>query len=137
MSPADRTRALVRRPGRKQHFATRGPGEDTWTPVCYVPVLPVFGTETTGVDDWHAWLAAAEHDLGAMCALCRHQLAGAVLALRELEGIRARLADVDALETEIRTLRADVARLTTAALDEVRRHATYLRDHVTFRRAAR
>lgn len=130
MSPADRTRALVRRPGRKQHLATTTPGESTWIPVCYVPEIPVFGADVTGRDDWHAWLSAAEYDGGVMCATCRNQLSGAVLALRELEGIRARLLDVDALEREVRTLRAEVSRWTTAALHEVK-------DAVARRRARR
>lgn len=124
MTPADRSRALVRRPGRKQHFATKAPGDDVWVPVCYVPVLPVFGTDVEGRDDWNAWLAAAEHDTGGMCATCRHQLAGAVLALREIEDVRAAVADVAALQDEVRALRAEVQRWTTAALSAVRQHAS-------------
>lgn len=115
-----RTRALVTRHGRKQHFATLGVGETAWVPVCSITDVPVFGATITGIDDWNTWLAAAEHDDGAMCSRCRTPLLVAALALHEVEDLRARLVDVTALETEVRSLRAEVARWTTGALAEVR-----------------
>lgn len=112
-----RTRALVARPGRKTHFASIGLGETVYLAVCDREV-PVFGATITGRDDWTTWLAAAEHDDGSMCRLCRTPLLVAALALAEVDDVRAAVADVAALEAEVRTLRAEVSRWTTAALGE-------------------
>jgi hypothetical protein len=121
----DRTRALVQRPGRKLHFASIGAGETAWLSVCDRDV-PVFGASVTARDDWNAWLAAAETDEGAMCCRCWTPLRLAALALAEVEDVRASIVDTDALETEVRTLRAEVSRWTTAAFDEIR-HAVHAR----------
>lgn len=129
-------RALVRRAGRKQHFATLAAGDAAWIPICDVTDVPVFGAEVTAREDWHAWLEAARVSDGSMCSRCRNPLLVAALALEEVEGIRAHAVDVAALEAEVRGLRAEVSRLTTAALAETRRHALFLRDHITFRRRA-
>lgn len=130
-----RSRALVRRQGRKQHFATLGPGDAAWIPVCEVGDVPVFGAEVTGRDSWSVWLDAARHDDGSMCVRCRNPLLIAALALSEVEGIRAYAADVAALEAEVEALRVEVERWRAAALEETRRHGEFVREHVTFRRA--
>lgn len=127
-----RTRALVARQGRKQHFATLAPGETGWVPVCGIVDVPVFGAVVTAEEDWVAWLAAARDDAGLMCSRCRTPLLVAGLAVAEVHSAR-----IDALEVEGRRLRAEVSTLTTALLDETRRAGVFLRDHVVFRRAAR
>lgn len=114
------TRALVRRPGRRQHFATLLPGATAWIAVCNRDV-PVFGATVTARDDWNGWIATAEQDGEGMCSQCRTPLLTAGLALREVEQVRTRLADVEALEVEVRTLRMQLADWTTAALGELRR----------------
>lgn len=126
-------RALVARQGRKQHWAVLYPGEAAWVPVCDVAPIPVFGATITATEDWTAWLAAADHDEhGTMCLRCRRPLLAAARALTEVHSAR-----IAALETENRTLRAEIAHWTTAALAETKRHADFVREHVTFRRAAR
>jgi hypothetical protein len=139
------TKALVQRTGRKQHWATLIAGESAWIPVCDVADVPVFGAVQTAPGDWHAWISAAEADVArllggerpVLCSRCRTALLAAGKALAEVEGIRARTVDVEALQAEVRTLRAEVSRWTTAALAETRKHAEFVRERVTFRRAAR
>lgn len=139
------SKALVQRAGRKQHWATLIAGDSAWIPVCDVADVPVFGAVETARGDWHGWIAAAEADVArlvagerpVLCSRCRTALLAAGKALAEVEGIRARADDVDALQAEVRTLRAEVARWTTAALAEAKRHGAFVREHVAFRRAAR
>lgn len=126
-------RALVARQGRKQHWAVLYPGADAWVPICDVTPIPVFGATPTGIEDWTAWIAAADHDeQGRMCLRCRRPLLAAARAVTEVHSAR-----IDALEQEGRRLRAELSRWTTAALAETRKHAVFVREHVTFRRAIR
>jgi hypothetical protein len=127
-----RTRALVARQGRKQHFATLRPGETGWIPVCGISDVPVFGAIVTAEEDWAAWIDTAQRDAGTMCSRCRTPLLVAGLAVREVYSAR-----IDALEQEGRRLRAEVSRLTTIALAETRKAGAFLRDHVVFPRAVR
>jgi hypothetical protein len=117
-------RALVQRPGRKIHLATLTPGDAAWLTVCDRDV-PVFGVTEHG-RDWAAWLTAASSPTVPVCARCRTPLRLAALALAEVEDVRASILDAEALETEVRTLRAEVSRWTTAALGEIR-HAVHVR----------
>lgn len=127
-----RTRALVARQGRKQHFASLGAGETAWVPVCGIVDVPVFGAVVTAEEDWAAWIATAKQLDAQLCSRCRTMLLVAGLAVSETHSAR-----IDALELEGRRLRAEVARLTTAVLEETRKHGAFLRDHVIFRRAQR
>jgi hypothetical protein len=116
-------RALVRRAGRKQHFATRAAGAESWVPVCEVREIPAFGAEVTARESWQAWLDAARLDDGTMCVRCRNPLLVA--------------EQVEQLQAEVRSLRATSARWATAALAETKKHGAFVREHVVFRRAAR
>jgi hypothetical protein len=127
-----RTRALVARTGRKEHFATRGPGDDGWVPVCGIRDVPVFGTTITAEDDWQAWIDTARTLDTHLCSRCRTMLLVAGLAVAEMHSAR-----IDALEVEGRRLRAELSRWTTAALAETKKYAAFVREHVAFRRAAR
>lgn len=131
------TKALVARTGRKQHWATLIAGTTAWIPVCDVADVPVFGATATGEGDWHAWITAAHTDVArlaagdrpVLCSRCRTALLAAGKALAEVEGIRAQTDDVTALRAEIRTLRAEVSRWTTAALYEVKDAVARRRAH--------
>lgn len=132
-----RIRALVQRPGRKIHWATLGPGETAWIGVgCSIDV-PVFGITEHG-RDWPAFLNVAEDDaaavaagaVGRVCAHCRTALQVASLALAEVDDVRASnldrealAAQVHTLEGEVRSLRAEIAAWTTAAIGELRASA--------------
>ena len=118
-------RALVRRPGRKLHWATLSPGAAAWVGIGCNLDIPVFGATTTGTD-WAAYLTAAQTG-DTMCLRCRTTLLVAGLALHEIEDVRAANADRDqqaatirGLEHEIRGLRAELARWVTGALSETR-----------------
>jgi hypothetical protein len=67
-----------------------------------------------------------------MCLRCRRPLLAAARAVTEVHSAR-----IDALEQEGRRLRAELSRWTTAALAETKKHAEFVREHVTFRRAVR
>jgi hypothetical protein len=118
-----RCRALVQRPGRKIHWASLAAGETAWVALCGLDV-PVFGITEHG-RDWSAWLTAAQSLDLPLCSRCRAALLMAVIALAELEDVRASIADRDALAAEVRALRAERAAWTTAALAETRAAAKH------------
>lgn len=114
-----RSRALVQRPGRRIHWASLGAGETAWLTVCNRDV-PVFGITEHG-RDWPAWLTAAQSTDVDLCSHCRTPLLTAALALAEVEDVRASNLDREALLAEVRGLRTELSRWTTAALYETRR----------------
>lgn len=80
-----RTRALVRRPGRKLHYATTdGTG---WLTLCNRD-LHTDGTDVVGTD-WTAWLTAGRTTDTGLCAHCGLALRFAAIAVDEVAAIRA------------------------------------------------
>lgn len=133
-------RALVRRAGRKQHFASRAAGAAEWLPACDVREIPAFGAEVEGLESWSTWLRAAQADVArlvagerpVLCSRCRSQLLVAGLAVREHP-----VEQLEVAQEQIRSLRAEVSKLTTDLLAETKRAGAFLRDHVVFPRAVR